>query len=252
MPRLFNFAKRPNPPTAQLDVSELEGAQLAISFCTHSPGEFCFCRRVSPMKLLFTLLEVGGRGDERRKIIEVAEAVLHESAPSLLGEAHINEADAMVEVCSRLNRAILQAGKRICSCTAFAGCYNEHLGTVCYFSAGHVPALLLHDLQTTELQATGLPLGLFSHSTPDAPTVALPPGAALVVVSRRMVEASRKGKQFGYRGIRECLEQEASRHANDICTSLTTHMHGFLRTHHLQPISMLALTRQPRAVAAAG
>ena len=252
MPRLFNFAKRPDRPAVQLQVSDLEGAQLAMSSSPHAPGEFCLSFRVSPTKLFFTLLEAGGRGEERRDIVAVSEAVIQETAPTLLREAHINEADAMVEVCSRLNRAILQAGKRICSCTAFAGCYNEHLGTVCYFSAGHASAVLLHDSQATELQATGLPLGLFSHSTPDAPTVALPPGGALVVVSRRMVEASRKGKQFGYRGVRECLEGDASRRANDICASLTTQIHTFLRTDRLHPMSMLALTRQPRAVAAAG
>ena len=89
-------------------------------------------------------------------------------------------------------RAIIAAEGGVRSCPAFAGCYNEDLGTICYFNAGHTPGLLRDLTGITELPATGLPLGLFSHATCEAPLVALPPGAALLLVSRGLLEGKRR------------------------------------------------------------
>ena len=60
-------------------------------------------------------------------------------------------------------------------CPAFAGCYNEDSGIVCYFNAGHTPGLVRDRSGCSELPATGLPLGLFSHVACEAPMVALEP-----------------------------------------------------------------------------
>jgi len=83
------------------------------------------------------------------------------------------------ELCLELNRVIMAAEGGIRSCPAFAGCYNEDLGTICYFNAGIPPDCSATGIGITELGATGLPMGLFSHATCDASLVALPPGAAL-------------------------------------------------------------------------
>src|SRR5262249_52384574 len=81
------------------------------------------------------------------------------------------------------------------------------LGTVCYFNAGHMPGLLRDETGITELHATGLPLGLFSHCTPDASIVALAPGSALLVVSRGTVEAKRKGEELGMEQVKANLHR---------------------------------------------
>src|ERR1035438_5006970 len=59
----------------------------------------------------------------------------------------------------------IRAAAGVRSCSAFLGCYNEELGTICYANAGHTPGLLRDPSGITELPATGLPLGLFSAST---------------------------------------------------------------------------------------
>ena len=96
----------------------------------------------------------------------------------------VNEADAMMEFCLELNLSIRRAAYGVRSCAAFLGCYNEELGTICYANAGHTPGLLRDPSGITELPATGLPLGLFSASTYEAPTAALQHGASLLLVSR--------------------------------------------------------------------
>ena len=94
----------------------------------------------------------------------------------------------MTELCLRLNRGLIETSSGVHSCPAFIGCYHEKFGTLCYTNAGHTPGLLRDRSGIAELGSTGLPLGLFSHATCDAPTVGLEKGAALLLVSRGVVE----------------------------------------------------------------
>ena len=59
----------------------------------------------------------------------------------------------------------------------------------------------------SELAATGMPLGLFSASTYEAPTAAVPRGGALLLVSRGVVEASHKREEFGLQRLKQSFEQ---------------------------------------------
>jgi serine phosphatase RsbU (regulator of sigma subunit) len=78
---------------------------------------------------------------------------------------------------------------------------------------------------TAELGPTGLPLGLFSHTTCDAPTIALEKGAVLLLVSRGVVEGKSKGRktgnqEFGLDRVKESLQNNPSHHAEEICASI--------------------------------
>ena len=75
-----------------------------------------------------------------------------------------------------------------------------------------------------ELASTGLPLGLFSHATCDAPTVGLEKGAVLLLVSRGVVEGRCKDDkaedlEFGLERVKERLQADSSRNAETICGS---------------------------------
>ena len=49
-------------------------------------------------------------------------------------------------------------------------------------------------------------MGLFSHATCDAALVALPPGAALLLVSRGVLEGKRKREEFGLDRVKSGLQ----------------------------------------------
>ena len=112
----------------------------------------------------------------------------------------------MIELSRRLNLEIMRAAGGVRSCPAFAGCYNEELGTVCYVNAGHTPGLLRDDSSVVELPATGLPLGLFSLAPTDARIVGLGPKGSLAVVSRGVVEAEAKHSEFGLDGVKSVMQ----------------------------------------------
>ena len=177
-------------------------------------------------------------------IVSAAQSTFRTCGQELLNKDDANEADAMIEICVQMNRAILKAAERVCPCAAFAGCYNETLGTVCYVNAGHTPALLRDRAGIIELGATGLPLGLFSHSAADASIVALEPGAALLLVSRGLVEANREEKEFGLAQVKELLLSASARTAEEICAGLLAQVQQFLAPNSAEiDVALLALVR---------
>lgn len=236
----------------QSPVPELQGAQLAAVYDDQRVGGDCFdSLRVGPARVLFILLDVAGRTNDNREIVSSAQGVFRSMGAELFAQEDVNEANAMVELCLQLNRNILKTAGRVCSSPAFAGCYNESLGTVSYFNAGHTPGLLRDRGRVIELRATGLPLGLFSHATPDAFIAALEPGDALVLVSRGIVEAKHRMKEFGLERVKESLQRVQRKTAQQICAAVLDQVREFTGQQSRQnDLTVLALARDYAAKAA--
>jgi hypothetical protein len=153
------------------DVPLLRGAEIAaVYYNQRVAGDFYEFLRVGPSRVLFGLFDLAGRRQDTREILIAAQNTFRTLAPKLFSGKDFNEAEAMVALCHEVNRIILQVAGGIRSCPAFIGCYNEDLGTVCCTNAGHTPALLRDDSGITQLEASGLPLGIFSHATQSAST----------------------------------------------------------------------------------
>ncbi|HWZ46316.1 MAG TPA: SpoIIE family protein phosphatase [Candidatus Saccharimonadales bacterium] len=250
MRKLLQFASskaRPCIPV-QAVVPDLQRAQLAaVYYGQRIAGDFYDFLRVSPTRVLFGLLDVAGRLDDTREIVSAAQNTFRSAGADLFAQEDMNESNAMIELGIQLNRSILNTAGHVCSSPAFAGCYNETLGTVCYVNAGHTPGLVRDGSGISELPATGLPLGLFSHSTTDASIVALQPGAILLVVSRGIIEARNKGEDFGLRQVKDNLELVRTETAQQICASILDKVQEFTHqapTHN--DVTVLALARHAR------
>ena len=243
------FRKRAASPPALIDplhsdVPALRQAEIAAIYHRQRvAGDFYEFLRVSRSRVLFGLFDIAGRRQDTRQILIAAQRTFRTIAPKLFAREDINEPVAMIEISQQLNRTILRsAGVR--SCPAFLGCYNEDLGTVCCASAGHTPALLRDQTGITSLEATGLPLGLFSHTTRSASTCALMPGAVLLVVSRGIVEAECEGQPFGLEGAQSSLQEASTSSAPEICLAVLRAVQHFVRTAPAQnDVTALALVR---------
>ena len=236
-----------------VEVPDLHEAELAaVYYGERQGGDLHDFVRVGPNRVVFGLLDMAGRLEENRAMVSAAQHTFRTQSPQLFSAEDVNEADAMVELCLELNRTIMAASGGIRSCPAFAGCYNEDLGTVCYFNAGHTAGLLRDRTGITELGATGLPLGLFSHATCDAPLVVLPPGAALLLVSRGVLEGKRKREEFGLERVKSGLQQAASETAKEVCVTAIQGVHRFMRKPPVHnDVTALALVRSLNAKALA-
>jgi serine phosphatase RsbU (regulator of sigma subunit) len=194
---------------------------------------------------LFGLLDVAGRRENNQAILSAATKIFRTMGTELFSGADINESEAMVTLCLQLNRSLMEAAAGVHSCPAFIGCYHERFGTLCYTSAGHTPGLLRDSTGISELAATGLPLGLFSHATCDAPTVALGEGAVLMLVSRGVVEGKCKDDkaedvEFGLERVREHLRADPLTNAQALCGSILNAV-GEFTCEPLVPDDMTAL-----------
>ena len=212
-----------NATTSELiraELPTLSGAEIAgLLHGKRVGGDFYQFARASSQRMVFGLLDVAGDASENRGIVEAARQTFSEKAPKCLGDESVNEADAMMEFCQELNASIRGSAKGVRSCAAFLGCYNEELGTVCYVNAGHTPGLLRYNSDISELAATGMPLGLFAASTYEAPTAAVPLGGGLLLVSRGVVEATRKKEEFGLHRLTDCLRQSSLKDAHALAAS---------------------------------
>ena len=213
-------------------------------------GDYYDFLRVNAVRVLFGLMDLAGRRGEGRHVLCAAQTTFRSAGAELLRECDINEADAMIELCVRVNRSIMGAAAGVRSCPAFVGCYNEELGTICYINAGHTPGLLHDSSGISLLSATGLPFGLFSHAPCDAQIAALEPGAALLIVSRGIIEASRKGEEFGVERVKECCQRENGGTARDLSAGIISSVEHFMGkppTH--DDVTALSLIRARAAAA---
>jgi serine phosphatase RsbU (regulator of sigma subunit) len=244
---LFQHEKSPLPPVTptQATVPELRQAELAAAYYgDRQGGDHYDFIRVGPSRVLFGLLDIAGRIEENGAVASAAMQTFRTLSPELFTADDVNEPDAMAELCLALNKSIMAAEGGIRSCPAFAGCYNEDLGTVCYFNAGHTPGLLRDPSGITELKATGLPMGLFSHATCDAALVALPPGAALLLVSRGLLEGKRKREEFGLERLKNGLQQSTGETAKELCIGAIDGVQQFMQKPPVHnDVTALALVR---------
>jgi serine phosphatase RsbU (regulator of sigma subunit) len=222
------------------------GAEIAATtYGNRVAGDFYDSLRVGKERVLFGLLDVAGRRETNQAVLNSAQQIFRTLGTELFSPADINEAEAMTALCLQLNRGLMEAAAGVHPCPAFIGCYHEKFGTLCYTNAGHTPGLLRDGTGIAELAPTGLPLGLFSHATCDAPTIAMEKGAALLLVSRGVVEGKCKDDkaedlEFGLERVTERFGKEASQTAQGICGSILNSV-GEFTCEPLVPDDMTAL-----------
>jgi serine phosphatase RsbU (regulator of sigma subunit) len=240
----FGSATEEVPEIVQGETPSLHGADMAVAyFSSRAGGDLHDFLRVSPSRFIFGLLDVAGKRETSAPVLQAAQACFRSAAEQLFAVDELNESDAMIELSRRLNLEIMRAAGGVRSCPAFAGCYNEELGTVCYVNAGHTPALLRDESSVVELPATGLPLGLFSLAPTDARIVGLGPQGSLAVVSRGVVEAESKNAEFGLQGVKNVME-EGRATARVLSQNILQRVQDFMRmVPKHNDVTALTLTR---------
>ena len=224
----------------------IDGAEIAATtYGKRVAGDFYDSLRVGPERILFGLLDVAGRRETNQRVLSSTQEIFHSRGAALFSGSDINESDAMVTLCIELNRSLMATAGGVHPCPAFIGCYHETFGTLCYTNAGHTPGLLRDKTGIVELGSTGLPLGLFSHATCEAPTVALQKGAVLLLVSRGVVEGRCKSnksqdEEFGLERVKDRLQGESSSTARGISGSILNSV-GEFTCEPLVPDDMTAL-----------
>lgn len=234
----------PEPP----EPPSIPGAEIGAAYSGERMGGDFFDFVLVNARLIFFMLDVSGQKDRAQNIAAIVQDHFRQESSRLFAETEVNEAMAIVELSLSLNRTILEAAEGICASSAFLGCYDPQLGTVCYSNAGHVPGLVRDHAGITQLPATGLPLGLFSHATHDASITVLEPGAALLLVSRGVIEAKCQGEEFGVEGVSATFEHADAPTAQRLCAAILDGVERYMcapPTHN--DVTALSLMRREAA-----
>lgn len=207
----------------------MEGSDLAAAYrAARVGGDYFDFLQVGNDRLIFVLLDIAGKRDQALHVAAGVQDALRVKAPELFGAPDLNEADAVTDLVLAVNQAILDAAGGVRCAPGIAGCYNEPMGIVSYINAGSVPALLRFNNDITVLEASGLPLGLFSHVTHDAQICVLPEGASLLLTSRGLLEVKAGGEEYGIERLKESLRKAGDGTARDLCTFVLQAVSDFI------------------------
>jgi phosphoserine phosphatase RsbU/P len=252
---MLSFFRKPPEPDLLRPVPTsfpiLSSAQIAVRYHGARIGGDFFDIECVGERMIFIVLDIAGKRDFAFHIAATVQTVFRQKAQELFQADHVNEADAMTHLVLAINRSIMEITGTAHMSTAFAGCYREELGTLCYINAGYTPALVRDSHGVIELSASGLPLGLFLHATQDALMTVLEPGAVLLLFSRGLMEARNRRAEFGIERVKKIFAGSnavgAEGLCNEILDSVLAHMHGRPIDNDLSTLALMRVAASAQA-----
>ena len=229
----------------QATVPEIRNGSLsAVYYGQRRSGDFYDFVSVAPDRVLFGLFDVAGELQETRRIMVDLQSNFRNWGTKLLNHEHGNETGSLINLWILMNRTTMKSAGGVHVCSAFIGCYDDQSGIVCYVNAGHTPGMVRHKQSIRQLEATALPLGLFSYAVPEASLVALNSGDALLLVSKGVAEAKYRGEEYGLQRAGKYLDDSRAESAHEVCVGLLERLRQFMHaapTHN--DVTALALVR---------
>lgn len=228
---------------APASIPEIQGTTVTALYRAARVGGDFFDFAEAHGRLVFVLLDIAGKRDGALHIAAIVQDRFRQLVPELFHDHDLNEAVALSKLTIDLNRTVIEAADGVRCAPAFVASFHEQFGTLQYVNAGHPPALVRDHGSTALLESNGLPLGLFSHATHDAQFRVLEPGAALVVLSKGLVEARRNAHEFGIEGIRAYLQNTPLTDARGLCSGLLKEVEQSVKRGYQNDMTVLALVR---------
>jgi serine phosphatase RsbU (regulator of sigma subunit) len=211
-------------------------------------GDFYDFAHVGERVLTF-FCDISGQRDEALHIAAAVQETFQKYASQLFSGADVNEAERLSELLMIVNRSILETARGPRFTPAFLCSLDLEMGTLTYINAGHLPALTRDGDGIATLDASGLPLGLFTHITHDAQFCVLRPGSSLLLVSRGVIETRRHREEFGLERVKESLLGAQFENARELCAAVQASAQRFLEDKLPEnDLTTLAMVR-PQAAA---
>jgi serine phosphatase RsbU (regulator of sigma subunit) len=269
--RLFSEREAPKSNLRTPRPSVLPGkADLSVSARYRGSrigGDYYDFFPVNDTRMLFLLSDVAGKRDEAMNIAAAVQDTTRERAAELIGDQDANVSDGITGLALELNRIVIETAGGVRPAPTFLACLDEQFGLMHYVNAGHTPAFIRSNGEVTQLDPTGLPLGLFSHATHDSQVSVAPLGSSIVMVSKGLVECSAGRNEFGAERVRQILAEQTFSSAQELCHDLLDRavkfceqpssfgpqfsIPGFRHNQEPNDMTVVCLIRMARAAAAA-
>jgi phosphoserine phosphatase RsbU/P len=168
----------------------LDGWEIAYHYQPAGPvsGDYCDLIRGREGELYFAVGDVAGKG--------VAAAMLMSHLSAML-RTLISVGLPLATLMERASRVFCESTLPSHYATLVCGCASPS-GEVEICNAGHPPPLVLRDNGITAIDATGLPIGMFSSEQFAAHAFRLEPGESVLLYSDGLIEAQgATGLEYG-------------------------------------------------------
>jgi serine phosphatase RsbU (regulator of sigma subunit) len=175
---------------------------------------------VAGWRVVFLLTDIAGRRAETHPIAVEVQNVFRTRAQELFGAPDANESEGIALLARDVNRSLIEAAHGARMAPAFIGCFNLTLGILTYHNAGHLCAVFHDTSSVRTLDAGGIQMGLFTHSTYEPAVLAFEPGAKLLLVTKGITDTGRGSTLFGGERIRRVLETADTDSAAEICEAV--------------------------------
>jgi serine phosphatase RsbU (regulator of sigma subunit) len=196
--------------------SRLDGVDLHARY--HSEcrrGDF-FDGLPVGQRVLFLLTDIAGTRVQAHEVALAVQRVFRQRAEELFEGSDVNESDAIAELAHEVNLSLIEAADGVRFAPTFLGCFNGKLGILTYCNAGSLLALFRDGGNVRVLESSGMPLGLFTHTTFEAMILAFQEGDALLITTKGVTESKRGGAEFGVERVARLLGNSTAESASEI------------------------------------
>lgn len=208
-----------------IDLPEIESLDMKARY--HSPrsgGDF-FDGVALDSRVVFLLMDIAGKRPETHAIAVDVQNVFRTRAEELFRHSDANESEGIAVLARDINHSLIDAAHGVRLAPSFLGCYNLTLNILTYHYAGHLLAMF-HDTEKTRvLEPSGIPFGLFTHSTYEPAVLGFDRHAKLLLVTKGITEtegtaeSQREPTMFDAEHIRVLLESSTP-DAASICEAV--------------------------------
>jgi serine phosphatase RsbU (regulator of sigma subunit) len=217
----------PGPDLLPIDWSRLDSVDIRARYHSECRGGDFFDALAISHRVLFLLTDIAGTRLQAKQVALVAQAAFRQRALELFAGAEVNESDAMAALAHAVNLSLIEAAHGVRFAPTFLGCFNRLLGILTYCNAGSLLALFRDGGDVRVLESTGMPLGLFSHTTFEAVVLAFQEGDSLLVVTKGVVESGRGADEFGVERVERLLKKSTVESASEICNAVLQQAYDF-------------------------
>ncbi len=222
------------PPAPVIDGYSLK---VFLETCHEVGGDLYDFHQRSDGIVYFLLGDVSGKG--------MGAAMLMSSVMTTARAMYDDRGDP-VDIVRRLNAIIHRSTDPGHFLTAFLGALNPATGEIRYVNAGHNPPYLLVGSELTEIEATGVPIGMLPDFPYTEGSFTMPAGSLFTLFTDGVPEACRNEKEFfdeeRLMGILKKLGGTLS--VEDMSAAIITSVDEFLAGEHRGDDLTLMLIRR--------
>jgi serine phosphatase RsbU (regulator of sigma subunit) len=215
-----------------VDWARFDGVDIYAEHHSECRGGDFFDALILGDRVLFLLTDIAGPRPEALRVEAAVQSTFRDKAEELFGptrvdEAEVNESDAMAALAHAVNLSLIEAATGAQFAPTFMGCFQRRLGILTYCNAGNVLALARDGDEVRTLESSGMPLGLFTHTTFEAMFLALQRGEALLLVTKGVTESKRGRAEFGVEAVTRLLGKSTAKSASGLCDEVLREVYDF-------------------------